>query len=140
MNHQVARLPLVVATVVTWNDTTRFADGKTAADLAVGAELEINGVVSGAAVSVTRIELEDDRDMPNPGPGIAIFETRVIASNVVKADGKLASFTVNGLAFTAATNIVVLEIDGPLVDGVKTRVLFKKTSTGNVALLVKTDN
>ncbi len=124
---------------LSWNDTTRFADGKTAADLAVGAELEINGVVSGAAVSVTRIEFEDD-SMPNPGPGIAIFETRGIASGVVKTDGKLTSFTVNGLAFTAAANIVVLESDGPLVDGANARVLFKKTSTGNVALLVKTDH
>ena len=131
--------PLFSGLTLSWNDTTRFADGKTAADLAVGAELEINGVVSGAAVAVTRIEFEDDHDMPNPGPGIAIFETRGIASNVVKTDGKLASFTVNGLSFTAATNIVVLESDGPLVDGAKARVLFKKTSTGNVALLVKTD-
>ena len=122
---------------LTWNDTTRFADGKTAADLAVDAELEINGVVSGTAVSVTRIEFEDD-SMPNPGPGIAIFETRGIASNVVKTDGKLTSFTVNGLDFTAAANIVVLESDGPLVDGANARVIFKKTSTGNVALLVKT--
>ena len=76
--------------------------------------------------------------MPNPGPGIAIFETRGIASNVVKTDGKLTSFTVNGLDFTAAANIVVLESDGPLVDGANARVIFKKTSTGNVALLVKT--
>ncbi len=132
--------PLFSGLTLTWNDTTRFADGKTAADLAVGVELEINGVVSGAAVSVTRIEFEDDHDMPNPGPGIAIFETRGLASSVVKTDGKLVSFTVSGLAFTAAPNIVVLESDGPLVDGAKVRVIFKKTSTGNVALLVKTDD
>jgi hypothetical protein len=121
-----------------WNDTTRFADGKTAVDLAVGAELEVNGVVSGSVVTVTRIEFEDE--MPNPGPGIAVYQTEGIASNVVRSGSALVSFTVNGLDFSVAGTIIVIQHDGPLVDGVKVKVVFKKTDTGNVALLVRTDD
>lgn len=123
---------------VTWNDTTRFADGKTAADLAVGAELEVNGVVSGATVTATRIEFEDH--VSNPLPGVKIYETRGVASNVVLTAGKLASFTVNGLDFTADTALVVIAPSGAVADGATFRVLFKKTDTGNVALLVKVDS
>jgi hypothetical protein len=120
---------------LSWNDTTRFADGKTAADLAVGAELEVNGVVSGSVVTVTRIEFEDE--MPDPGPGIALYQTEGITSNVVRSGSALVSFTVNGLNFSVAGTIIVIESDGPLVDGAKVKVVFKKTDAGNVALFVK---
>ena len=131
--------PLFAKLTLTYNDTTRFAEGKTAADLKVGAKLEVNGVVSGSTVSVTRIEFEDDA-VPNPTLGIALFETKGIASKVTLVGGKLASLTVNGMDFTAAANIVVITHDGALADGAKVRVLFKKTDTGNVALLVKTED
>ena len=82
---------------LSWNDTTRFADGRSADDLAVGTELEVNGVVSGSTVTVTRIEIEDG--VSTPLPGVKIYETKGVASNVVLAGGKLESFTVNGLDF-----------------------------------------
>ncbi len=123
---------------LSWSDTTRFAGGKTADDLAVGTSLEVSGAVSGANVSVTRIEFEDQ--VANPPPGIKIFETKGVASNVVLAGNKLASFTVNGLDFTADTALVVIVPSGTVADGSTFRVLFKKTATGNVALLVKVDD
>jgi hypothetical protein len=129
--------PLFAHLTLTWNDTTRFADGKTAADLAVGAELEVNGVVSGATVAVTRIEFEDA--VTNPIPGTPIFETQGVASNVVFAGDTLDSFTVNGLAFKTSAATVVIAHDGAPANGVKLKVLFTKTSAGNIALLVRTD-
>ena len=130
--------PLFANLTLTYNDTTRFASGGSAADLKVGSKLEVNGVVSGSAVSVTRIEFEDD--MPNPAPGVLLFETRGIASHVALVGNNLASLTVNGLDFSAGANIVVITRDGPLVDGAKVRVVFRKEGTSNIALLVKTDN
>jgi Domain of unknown function (DUF5666) len=130
--------PLFANLSLTWNDTTRFADGKTAADLAIGAELEINGVVSGAVVAVTRIEFEDA--VTNPIPGTPIFATQGVASNVVFVGDKLDSFTVNGLDFKAGATLVVIANDGAPADGVKLRVLFIRTSAGNIALLVRTDH
>jgi Domain of unknown function (DUF5666) len=130
--------PLFANLSLTWNDTTRFADGKTADDLKVGAALEVNGVVSGSVVAVTRIEFEDE--VADPIPGTKIFETRGVASNVTLVDGKLDSLTVNGLDFKAGANLVVITHDGPIVDGAKLRVLFMKTTTGNIALLVKSEN
>ena len=127
--------PLFSGLTLSWNDTTRFADGKTADDLAVGAELEVNGVVSGTTVTVTRIELEDG--VSNPLPGVAIYETKGVASNVVLTAGKLTSFTVNGLDFTADTALVVIAPSGAVADGATMRVVFRKTTTANVALLVK---
>jgi len=130
--------PLFANLSLTWNDTTRFADGKTAADLAVGAELEINGVVSGSAVSVTRIEFEDA--VTNPIPGTPLLATQGVASNVVLVGDKLDSFTVNGLDFKAAVAMVVIPHDGAPANGVKLRVLFVKSGTVNLALLVRTDH
>jgi Domain of unknown function (DUF5666) len=130
--------PLFANLTLTWNDTTRFADGRTSADLAVGAALEVNGVVSGTAVSVTRIEFEDA--VTNPIPGTAIFETQGVASKVVFVGDKLDSFTVNGLDFKTSAATVVIPHDGAPADGVKLKVLFVKTTTGNLALLVRTDH
>ena len=126
---------LFAGLTLSWNDTTRFADGKTADDLSVGAELEVNGVVSGTTVTLTRIELEDH--VSNPIPGVKLYETKGVASNVVLTGGKLASFTVNGLNFTADTALVVIAPSGAVADGATMRVMFKKTDAGNVALLVK---
>jgi hypothetical protein len=130
--------PLFANLSLTWNDTTRFADGKTAADLAIGAALEVNGVVSGSVVAVTRIEFEDA--VTNPIPGTPIFATQGVASNVVFVGDKLDSFTVNGLDFTAAVSMIVIPHDGAPANGVKLRVLFIKSTSGNVALLVRTDH
>ena len=121
-----------------YNDTTRFASGKSAADLAVGTAVRVNGVVSGAVLTVTRVSFEDE--LPNPPPGVLVFETAGSASHVTMTAGVLNSLTVNGMNFTATANTVVIVRDGPLVDGAKVRVLFKKTDAGNVALVVRTDD
>jgi hypothetical protein len=121
-----------------YNDTTRFPSGKTAAALTVGTSVRVNGVVSGSVLTVTRVRFEDD--MPSPPPGVLVFETEGSASKVVMTANVLNSLTVNGMDFTATPTTLVITRDGPLVDGAKVRVLFKKTDAGNVALVVRTDD
>jgi hypothetical protein len=129
---------LFAGLTLVYNDTTRFPSGKSGADLAVGTAVRVNGVVSGSVLTVTRVRFEDD--LPNPAPGVLVFETEGNASNVVMTGNVLNSLTVNGMTFSANATTVVIVRDGPLVDGAKVRVLFKKTDAGNVALVVRTDD
>jgi Domain of unknown function (DUF5666) len=128
---------LFAGLTLAYNDTTRFPSGKTAADIAVGGTVRVNGVVSGTVLTVTRVRFEDE--MAHPAPGVLLLETEGSASNVVFSNGVLAGLTVNGLDFTATAATIVSTQDGPLADGANVRVVFRKTDTGNLALFVRTD-
>jgi hypothetical protein len=122
---------------LTYSDATRFESGTSATDLKVGSKLEVSGSVTGTAMTVTRIEFEDE--VSNPVPGVAIFRTEGVASNVVLTAGKLTSLTVNGMDFVAGADVVVVTRDGALVDGAKVKLLFTKDGTTNTVVFVRTD-
>jgi hypothetical protein len=120
-----------------YGDGTEFRDGASAADLAVGVKLEVKGTVSGSTVTVTRIHLEDEVSSP---VGVNLFETEGIASGVTKSGEAFIGLVVNGLTFTMTPATVLVTRDGPLVDGAKVKVVFRKEGTSNIALLVRTDD
>jgi hypothetical protein len=123
---------------VRWTDTTAFPEGKSAADLAAGQLVRVWGTVEGGVLTATRIDFCDD--LPPPGPGIALFETEGVASGVTRSGDSFTGLTVNGLAIEIVAKTLVVERDGPLVDGAKVKVVFFKDGTRNVALLVRTDD
>ena len=115
-----------------------FAKGTTAADLKVGALVELKGSVASGVVTVTRIGLADVPVTP-PTAGIAVLEARGVASHVTAATGgSPASFAIDGLIFSITTESTVRTLDGALVDGAQIQVLFKKVGNTNVVLLVNT--
>ena len=124
---------------VEWNDTTVFPEGKSAADLATGQLVRVWGTVEGGVLVATRIAFCDD--VQPPGPGISLLETEGVASGVTKSESgdSYTGLTVNGLAIEIVPKTLVIERNGPLVDGTKVEVVFFKSGTRNVALFVHTE-
>jgi hypothetical protein len=117
--------------------SAEFEKGTTAADLKVGALVELKGNVTSGVVTVTRIGLADVPVNP-PVAGIVVLEAGGVASHVTMTNGAVSSFAIDGLTFAITTESTVRTLDGALVDGAEIHVLFKKVSGTNVVLLVNT--
>lgn len=117
--------------------SAEFEKGTTAADLKVGALVELKGNVTASVVTVTRIGLADVPVTP-PGAGVVVLEAGGVASHVTMTNGAVSSFAIDGLSFAITTESIVRTLDGALVDGAQIHVLFKKVSGTNVVLLVNT--
>ena len=114
-----------------------FEKGTTAADLKLGALIELKGSVTAGVVTVTRIGLADVPVTP-PVAGIVVLEAEGVASHVTLTNGAVSSFAIDGLTFAITTESTVRTLDGALVDGAEIHVLFKKVGGTNVVLLVNT--
>jgi len=123
---------------LSYGDTTMFQTGKSAADLRIGAVVEVKGNVNGTALAVKRIGFADVLPV-NPGPNVTTLETEGIASHVTRGTtGPITSFAIDGATFTLNVETTVRTLDGQLVDGAKIHVVFKKVGDVNVVLLVNT--
>jgi hypothetical protein len=124
---------------VQWSDATVFADGTSPADLTTGRLVHVWGRLERGVLVATRIGFYGD--LTPPEPGTALFETEGVASRVarIKFGDTVLGLTVNGLAFETTPNTLILERNGPLVDGTKVLVVFYKVGTYNVAVLVRTE-
>lgn len=112
-------------------------EGGSAADLRNGAFVEIDGVVNGTTVDVTRVEFEPLRDrLP---AGLVVHETEGIASAIVGPPGAITSVTVNGMAFGVDGLTAFVPGIASVVEGARVKVLFRKDGGTNiaVALIVK---
>lgn len=121
-----------------WTDTTVFPEGKSAADLAAGLKVRVRGTVDGTSMTVARVWFDDD--VPNPNPGVTVYETEGVASSLVTTGGSVSAIQVNGLTIVVASTTVIELRDGPLVEGAKVKVVFVKQGGANVALFVRTDD
>lgn len=117
--------------------SAEFEKGTTAADLKVGALVELKGNVTAGVVTVTRIGLADIPLTP-PVAGVVVLEAEGVAAHVTMTNGAVSSFAIDGLTFAITTESTVRTLDGALVDGAEIHVLFKKVGGTNVALLVNT--
>ena len=124
---------------LSYGDTTVFQAGKSAADLRIGAVVEVKGNVNGTGLAVRRIGFADVLPV-NPGAGVTTLETEGIASHVTRgtAGSPITSFAIDGATFTLNGETTVRTLDGQLVDGAKIHVVFKKVGDVNVVLLVNT--
>lgn len=131
------RLPgsLFTGLTLQYGANTEFEDGSLS-DLRDGAFVEVKGVVSGTTVTVTKIEFESVRSsLP---PGLVIYETEGLTSNLVGSPGALTAVTVNGLVFAVDGLTVFSPSVSAVSAGVKVKVLFRKdiTSGTNVAVAI----
>jgi hypothetical protein len=115
---------------------TVYEDGS-ASDLRNGSFVEIDGVVTGTTVAVTRVEFEPLRDrLP---AGLIVHETEGTASSIAGAPGAIPSITVNGLAFGVGGLTAFVPGIASVVEGAQVKVLFRKEGGANIAaaLIVK---
>jgi hypothetical protein len=129
------RLPgsLFAGLTLQYGTNTEFEDGSPS-DLRNGAFVDVKGVINGTTLNVTKIEFESVRSsLP---PGLVIYETEGVASNLVGAPGAITGLTVNGLVFVVDGLTVFSPTVASVSAGVEVKVLFRKdpTSGSNVAV------
>jgi hypothetical protein len=110
---------------------TVYEDGS-AGDLRNGSFVEIDGVVTGTTVAVTRVEFEPLRDgLP---AGLIVHETEGIASSIAGPAGAITSITVNGMTFGVDGLTAFAPGIASVVEGAQVKVLFRKEGGTNIAV------
>ena len=125
---------------LSYSDTTVFQAGKSAADLRIGAVVEVNGSVTGTAMAVQRVGFAETLAVP-PAAGVTVLDTEGIASHVTlstSGNALTGTFSIDGTMYTITSESTVRRLDGLLVDGAKIHVVFKKVGTANIVLVVNT--
>jgi hypothetical protein len=130
--------PAFAGVTFSYSADTQFNDGASATDLAVGKFVKVEGQASGSTVEVREIRVEPTP--PAVPVDVKLFVAEGIASAVTSTDGSTTGLQVNGLTMVVNADTLIFTADGPLVDGAKVRVVFKRQGDVNIALLVKTDH